>query len=429
VVSRRLLVSCLTLLALLGALPASAHAHASLSTADPADGETVDAPPAQVELRFTGAVKIESTNAVTVFAPDGSTVQRGTARASKGGTVVTQQIEAATSGTYAIAWRVTSEDGHTLTDSLTFHVGEKSSGTAKSLELSREQASVNDGLQLAAGVARGLEIAGLLALVGGGIFAAVIAPAWGMRFAWPATLMFLAGLVLAYVVDAAISHDVSLATAMTPKHIAREASTPYGSALLVTAAASMLALPVVFVLRTGRMVSAASRWVSVAMLCALAGTLSLAGHATTADQAFVRVPLDMLHVIAAAVWMGGLLQLWALAPHLEHHPQALRRFAGIAFACVVSLLATGIYATIVELDRDISALLNTAYGRIILAKLVLYAGALPLAWLNKSTYVPAIERRPDAAAHLLRQYVAREFALVLAVVALTAWLIGTDQPA
>jgi putative copper export protein len=76
--------------------------------------------------------------------------------------------------------------------------------------------------------------------------------------------------------------------------------------------------------------------------------------------------------------------------------------------------------------RDI---VDSTYGRIVLAKLLIYCSIIPLAWLNRSTYLPAIVRRPDSATHLLRQYVYRELFLVVAIVALTAWLINTSPVA
>ena len=73
-------------------------------------------------------------------------------------------------------------------------------------------------------------------------------------------------------------------------------------------------------------------------------------------------------------------------------------------------------------------LVSTDYGRLVTAKLILFAGTVPLAWNNMRTFVPSLEARPADAAGILRQYVARELVLLLVVIALTAWLIATPQP-
>jgi putative copper export protein len=136
----------------------------------------------------------------------------------------------------------------------------------------------------------------------------------------------------------------------------------------------------------------------------------------------------MLHVTAAAIWMGGLLQLAFLAPFASTWIDGITRFSRAAFAGVVVILLTGVYATFAELGTSFGELLSSTYGRLILAKLALYLGTMPLAWNNMRTFVPAISRRPDDAPQMLRQYVWRELSLVVVVLVLTVWLIATPQP-
>jgi putative copper export protein len=117
-----------------------------------------------------------------------------------------------------------------------------------------------------------------------------------------------------------------------------------------------------------------------------------------------------------------------MAPEARTRVHDVERFSRVALASFLALLATGAYATWVELDHASIELLHSQYGRTVLAKLALFVGTLPLAVLNKTVLVPGLRERPGDAASLLRQYVARELGLLVVVVGLTAWLVQTAPP-
>ncbi|GIG38096.1 copper resistance CopC family protein [Cellulomonas pakistanensis] len=101
---------------LLGAGRADAH-NALLGT-DPADGSTVDAPPAQITLTFDQPAQALGTE-IVVLGPDGATVSTGDAQLVDD--TVTQALAAdLPAGAYSVEWRVTSADGHPLSGSLAF---------------------------------------------------------------------------------------------------------------------------------------------------------------------------------------------------------------------------------------------------------------------------------------------------------------------
>jgi methionine-rich copper-binding protein CopC len=108
---------------LLGLLsfPSPALAHASLLASTPEQGEVLDALPAQVALEFTE--DLAQPAYVIVRSPDGVPVTVGAPEVS--GAVVTQDlVRDGLLGTYSIAYRVVSEDGHPLTGEVLFSVGE-----------------------------------------------------------------------------------------------------------------------------------------------------------------------------------------------------------------------------------------------------------------------------------------------------------------
>jgi copper resistance protein C len=110
-----------TIVGLIGvlALPTPpAAAHAGLASSNPEDGATVQTLPREVVLEFTEPVGEPE---VEVTASDGTVVSDGEAEAL--GTKVTEPLGPdGPSGTYTIAFRVVSADGHPVSDELTFDV-------------------------------------------------------------------------------------------------------------------------------------------------------------------------------------------------------------------------------------------------------------------------------------------------------------------
>lgn len=95
-----------------------AWAHTSLVTSDPEAGATVEVPPGEITLTF-GENPIRSGTKVLVLDPDGQPVQDGNPEID--GDSVVQALNAGLpAGRYTVEYRVTSEDGHPITGSLTF---------------------------------------------------------------------------------------------------------------------------------------------------------------------------------------------------------------------------------------------------------------------------------------------------------------------
>jgi putative copper export protein/mono/diheme cytochrome c family protein len=144
---------------------------------------------------------------------------------------------------------------------------------------------------------------------------------------------------------------------------------------------------------------------------ALLGGLALAGHggATPGAAGIVHLAADMAHAIAAGVWVGGLLPLALLlaaarrdaeAPALAAARAATRRFSALGLASVATLLATGIVNTIF-LAGSVPALLGTAYGQLLSAKILLFAAMVGIAAVNRRKLTPRLSS--EFAARAMRQ--------------------------
>ena len=71
----------------------------------------------------------------------------------------------------------------------------------------------------------------------------------------------------------------------------------------------------------------------------------MAEHASTGIQSELAMPVDVLHLLAVALWLGGLAALLRPAPlgPAPGRARPSRRFSQLAFASVTVLAATGLY--------------------------------------------------------------------------------------
>jgi len=187
-----------------------------------------------------------------------------------------------------------------------------------------------------------------------------------------------------------------------------------------------------------------SRWIEIAatvLAAAFAGTLAWSGHAAggLGGEAFIHPAADVLHLIAAAAWVGALLPLIVLFvaagaddASLAIARTATARFSIVGIASVGTLLATGIINTF-YLAGSVPALLHTDYGRLLLIKIALFLAMVAIAAVNRLRLTPALLQQASIAAsrdalRQLRRNAAIEVlagAIVIAIVA----ALGTMPPA
>jgi copper transport protein len=161
-------VVALALALLFGNAP-SAGAHATLVGTVPAADGVVDAVPDVVELRFDEPVETTD-DAVQVFGPGGDRVDRGSVEAVDGGATLRAPVDGDEQGTYTVAWRVTSEDSHTLTGSFVFHNGTRTGA----VDVSGAGGGGDTVTDVVGGVGRWLGYAGTLAAVGAATLALLL---------------------------------------------------------------------------------------------------------------------------------------------------------------------------------------------------------------------------------------------------------------
>lgn len=382
-----------------------ADAHAIVRETRPAADQVVAEAPTSVTMRFNEPVEL-AFGALRVYDTGGRRVDRGDARHAGGASTVRVDLDDdLPDGTYTVTWRVVSADGHAIREAFVFHVGapgERPEGIARELLAGENDAGRAQGLL--AGVARWALFATLLVL-GGAVASPLLfglaAPRRLFAVAWAVAV---AATAVGFAVQGAVVGRMSLADALSPDVLADVAGTRYGRVAL-----GRLALLVVLVVVRRRTVLAAV--VAVAVLA----TPGLAGHAGTTSPIALNTLADVLHVAAAAVWVGGLVVL-LVARGLV--PEVVARFSKAAVVAVGVLVASGLLRSWAEV-RTFDAL-GERYGLVLVAKVAAFLPMVAFGFVNQRVLLP----RLGSGARSLRRSMTAETGLAVVVLALTAVLVN-----
>ncbi|TDV42974.1 putative copper resistance protein D [Pseudomonas helmanticensis] len=182
-----------------------------------------------------------------------------------------------------------------------------------------------------------------------------------------------------------------------------------------------------------------------AWLASVAGAIALASLAWSGHGAMDEGTLrfwhflsDILHLLAAGAWLGAMLALVLMArgpldeARIRSLAFAVRRFEWIGAVIVLTLSITGVVNYLFIVGPRLDEVLLGTYGMLLAIKILLFAGMLVLAALNRFHLGPALAQALRnghyvIAANALKRSVVVELAIALLIVALVAWL-GTLSP-
>jgi len=180
----------------------------------------------------------------------------------------------------------------------------------------------------------------------------------------------------------------------------------------------------------------ATRWLQVTAAATFLAFPAIVGHAgaTPGWGGELYLASDMLHLLAAGAWLGGLpafaLLLWHTRRGTQHHRNKLAvlatgRFSVLGILSVGALLASGLINSWNLLGSP-RAIIVTDYGRLVALKIALFGAMIALAAVNRFYLTPQLPK-PAAFRGLQRNSVA-EICLGLCVL-LFVGILGTLPPA
>lgn len=368
---RVLFLGLISIVLALGA-PATASAHATLLEATPGEGTVLTNSPDELLLRYDEAVGISS-GAVKVLAPDGSRLELGEIVTRDEGRVVVALLPPELdTGTYTALWRVLSEDTHSIFGATTFSVGEVSATAAA--DAASAQRSEGLGAERLLDVARGTLFVGLILLLGGLIFVTVLWRAGREsrvvhRILLCGWALAVAATVAGLVLQGPFTAGSPLSAVFDTSLLGPVFATRFG--VVSVARLVLLALTLALVVRRARLVRVGIVG-AVATTLALSVTVSAVGHAGAGDLVDLALPADVLHVIAACVWLGGLVMMAVLLRRSDTAilKTLLPNWSRFAAVSILVLVVSGSFTAWRQV-REFGALTSTEYGRLLLIKIVL----------------------------------------------------------
>ncbi|MFF4008763.1 copper resistance CopC/CopD family protein [Streptomyces sp. NPDC001717] len=407
----RLALVLAALLATLFTAATPATAHAALTASDPKDGAVVATAPAQVTLSFSEQVAMGG-DSIRILDPQGKRVDTGELRDLCSGNTVrygTALRSGLPNGTYTVAWQAVSADSHPISGAFTFSIGAPSATTVKPAA----QPAGGGPVGIAYGIARYAAYAGFTVLVGA---AAFILLCWRrgaaqrplQKLVVRAWVTLTAATLVMLVLRTPYTGSGKFADAFDLDGLRAVLATKTGASLvsrllLLGAAALFIAVLLgVYARRQNEPENTAEASAEeseetrdtddltfglaiggTVVSAGIAATWALSEHASTGIQPGLAMPVDIVHLLAAATWLGGLAALLVAlhkVPGIER--AAVLRFSKVGFVSVLVLAVTGVYQSWRQIGSW-SALTGTDYGRLLLLKVGLVAVLIGLAYVSR----------------------------------------------
>lgn len=405
------LVAILLLLAL--ALPDAAFAHAALVKTDPADGAVLPGSPQHFSLTFSEPV---SPLALTLVRPDG-TPQALTSYRLDDQTLEIDNPGRLASGTHLLSWRVVSADGHPVGGSLLFSIGGPSAAPAVS-------EVVDWSLRSAIWAAKILLYAGLFIGVGGAFALAWLAgeARAGHRLIVAALLCGLAAAVVSLGLQGLDALGAPLARFADPEIWRTAAGTSFAWTVLI----ALISLGLGLLSLAGPRVP--TKPLALLGLAGVGAALAASGHASAAAPQWLTRPMVFLHGVGITFWAGALAPLGlALRRRAPGSALFLHRFSGVIVSAVAALAVAGVVLAVIQVQTP-RALIDTAYGRLLLVKLGLLLPLFALAALNRWRLTAPAQAGDAPASRSLAHSIGLETLLVLAILGIAAGWRFTPPP-
>ena len=406
--------------------PASAFAHASVLSTHPTYRERLDQSPASVWVRFDQGVEALP-GSIVVQTANGIVVSRATRNAADPATI-SAPVRKLPRGAYTVRWHAMSSDGHVVSGVWTFGVGVAAPPPTEAYGASGPTRTEHF-VRWAYFLALALVIGGLgfrLLIVRG-----PLPPRAESRFFKTIGLGIVGVLevgIVAFMLRAEDALQLPFGRLLYGDLSPVASGTRFGTAFIGMTLGFALVAALIYL--SWLLERRAFLWAALAIALVFASGLSLAGHqAADAGSSWKSELADWVHLSAASLWLGGLVQLalviWPAAPELRR--QAFLRFARLAPVLIAVLVLAGVYLSVLRLPH-VSDLWTQSYGHVLLVKLSLVSVALGWGGLHHVFARPLVERGDSRALGLLSRSLVGEAAVGMSVLLVAAILVDSKPP-
>jgi len=413
--------------------------HATLLRSTPAANSHVAKLPETIRLVFSEQIVPELSH-VTLIGPDAIAVVLPVATDPHDVHTLVGRVGPSPAGRYKVIWHVLSADGHPVGGTFEFTVDAGSNGaiarvraiatassstspivnsTAAETDTSSAMASPTEAksVPVAASVLRGLGLGAMMASVGLLFFALtdrnrrnLVPSAMVVRLTTVSAVLLVAHM-LAWL------SDISQTGGIGDAFIAAALRSTPGRLEAFRVIMAVLALWAVALARHAKI----GLFFGVGCLV-VSGAI---GH-PAAIYPLLSIPSKIVHLLAGAIWLGGLIWLVTVI-HREDvdFPVEARRVSSTALVCVIAILLSGVLQTGLFLNTP-GDLIHSGYGRLALIKMAGLAVLIGLGAFNRFLLLPAVEASSIRPA--LSRTVRQEIAIVIILIVIGGFLAYVPTP-
>lgn len=435
-----------TVLLAVWAGPASAHAQLLKTT--PVAGADLSSPPTEIVLTF-GEVMNLALDHIEVFGADGHAVATGPLTHANGDaySLAVQVTSRLAQGQYIVGWHAISQDSHPVSGAFSFGVGTAGSASSSALaRLSGSVAGTSTSVEFFEALGQILSFLTLALLVGGAVFLELL---WPERWSDARTVNRFFGIILygaianflTMVLIAADGAGKGLAGAWDPTALRAAIDAAYGRGHLIEIALLVAAWLLVMwrLHQPNPLLWRVLGGITVAALCFAPGT---EGHAGVGSGVPLALIVTAVHVLAGALWLGGLIMLLVVFRSSRRGSITAARsreissgFSRLALGYVALIVASGFLEEWRDVGPSWRALTTTTSGLLVLTKIILLLAAIAIAARSRSIVRAArarqVSREDDSAPHddrrrsfgALRLPVSAEAAVIVVIFVVSSFLI------
>lgn len=387
--------------------PSNVWAHASLVEATPPANSQLAEAPKSISLTFNERLE-SNLYYLRVYNENGEKVTDNKANMSKDQRTISLAIPNLKTGVYSVNYKVISADGHPVGETYIITIGDAHIAGDSPDKLTKQDQLGNIPFY----IVRMVYFLGIL-LTAGWLF-------WGRasgvnsssaKKAYRKWSLYLRIFLLAIILGYGFYQFNSLLSGLGLDELKDLLfGTSFGLAWMM-----MLVLSII-----GFWVLHRSRVVDGLWIILLLGGEAITGHAITYQPIWYTTTLDLVHLVAASIWVSGVIMLVVFwKNHPEFAKKFLPRFSTYALISITVLVITGSLLTLVFLP-DLTLLWKTLWGKLLLLKILGVLFVVLTGYLLRKTWKNKNESS-------LRKRLSWDFGLMVAIVLLAA-ILTTVSP-
>ncbi len=392
--AKKLTVFCFIFSLFIFSSPSFSSAHAYIVKSTPSENQILAKPPKKVTIEFDESIQTVF-HSLRVFDLNGKQVDAGNSKInSKNPSEIECDLKPnLPDGTYRIDWKVVSSDGHPVEGVIPFGIGEAGANQTNVQSKSNGYFPHADLVLL-----RGIQFISGSLLVGLIFFYLfviknLVSLNQPMENRYKKAIIYSYWLLLASVIvnlplQATIEARVNWSKALNiPLLKEMLMNSLYGKVwMLQTFVLIILFFTITKALRKNS--SNSHLWqISFILCCCFLLAKSFTSHALSTNYQSVSIIMDFFHLLGASIWTGSLMGMIVLLPLRKaedtkiQYRQMIKGFFNWGVLLVLVLTITGLYSSFMYVTT-LDSLVTTNYGRILLAKVLLFFIMLLFAFMN-----------------------------------------------